>query len=74
MNEKRIGEAAGIVWKHLSESESPLTLAALKKSSGLKADEVAAAIGWLAREGKLAFETERRRTLIMLAERAFASV
>jgi hypothetical protein len=49
-----IGEVAGEVWQLLSAGE-PQTLASVKKSVKAPADVVAAAIGWLAREDKLAF-------------------
>ncbi len=66
MNQERIGTAAGIVWTQLNKNPEGVTLNALKKIKGLTADEVVAAVGWLAREGKLAFTSEKKKTLIAL--------
>ncbi len=71
MNEERIGLAAGLLWERLRESgEDGLTLTTLKKkASGYRPDEVVAALGWLAREGKLRFENGKRgRVSVVLAE------
>ena len=70
MNEERIGLAAGLLWERLRESgEDGLTLTSLKKASGYRPDEVVAALGWLAREGKLRFENGKRgRVSVVLAE------
>jgi hypothetical protein len=60
-----IGHVAGDVWGVLNR-DGGLTLAELKKSLGAPADIVVAAIGWLAREGKLEFATEGRTVKISL--------
>src|SRR5690606_13866151 len=54
MTNERVGRAAGVVWAHLREREEKgSTLNELKrKVEGFTADEIVAAIGWLAREGK----------------------
>lgn len=52
MNTETIGAWAGLVWNALNESDV-LGLKQLKKISKLKDKEVFAAIGWLAREGKV---------------------
>ena len=49
-----IGAVAGEIWQLLANDEAQ-TLAAVKKSVKAPADVVVAAIGWLAREDKLAF-------------------
>ncbi|MGM9709910.1 MAG: winged helix-turn-helix domain-containing protein [Prevotella sp.] len=51
MNKELIGKNAGIVWRVLNDRKS--TWEELVKSSGLKPLEIAAAIGWLAREDKI---------------------
>lgn len=51
MNKESIGKNAGIVWRVLNVRKS--TWEELVKSSGLKPLEIAAAIGWLARENKI---------------------
>ena len=55
MNTETIGAWAGLVWNALNESDG-LGLKQLKKISKLKDKEVFAAIGWLAREGKVAIQ------------------
>lgn len=51
MTVEQIGTYAGEVWKALSEGAD--SLKTIKKATKLKDKEVFAAIGWLAREGKL---------------------
>ena len=52
MNKHQIGLNAGIVW-HLLHNNERWTYCDLKKASGLSDRDLDAAIGWLAREGKL---------------------
>ena len=52
MNAEVIGTWAGQVWNALNES-GKLTVKGLKKATKLKEQELYAAIGWLAREGKV---------------------
>ena len=47
-----IGTAAGSVWTALNEADA-LGVKQLKKVTKLKDKEIYAAIGWLAREGKI---------------------
>ena len=68
MTNERIGKAAGVVWGLLAEIDDGRTVAQIKKqAAGFSGDEVVAAIGWLAREGKLAFQTQGRKTAIALS-------
>ncbi len=53
MNVEAIGLWAGAVWTALSEAEGNLELKAIKKATKLKDKEAYAALGWLAREGKV---------------------
>jgi len=55
MNVESIGTWAGIVWNTLNEANGALALKDLKKASKLKVNEMHAALGWLAKEGKLDF-------------------
>lgn len=58
MTVEQIGTFAGEVWKALAE-ENCNSLKTIKKVTKLKEKEIYAAIGWLAREGKLCLcETE----------------
>lgn len=56
MNKEKIGESAGIVWCTLSNNKC--SWEELVKATGLNPLELAAAIGWLAREDKIRFEPE----------------
>ncbi len=60
-----IGEVAGEIWQLLATSDGQ-TLAAIKKAIAAPGDVVAAAVGWLAREGKLEFATSGRTLKISL--------
>lgn len=52
MNTETIGVNAGTVWNALNEAQT-LGVKQLKKVTKLKDKEVFAALGWLAREGKV---------------------
>lgn len=55
MNTETIGTWAGEVYKALEASDTRmLGMKGLKKATKLKKDELMAAFGWLAREGKIA--------------------
>lgn len=51
-----IGTNAGLVWSTLNEG-GKMNVKAVKKETKIKAEkDLYAALGWLAKEGKLAFE------------------
>lgn len=52
MNIESIGTYAGSVWTALNTAEA-LTVKQIKKMTKLKDKEIYAALGWLAREGKV---------------------
>ncbi len=52
MNTEKIGTDAGTVWVALNGADA-LGIKQLKKITKLKDKEVFAALGWLAREGKI---------------------
>ena len=57
MDKHIIGENAGILWRLLNtDAHKKWQLAEIKKSTGL--DDLASAIGWLAREDKIQFELQ----------------
>ena len=60
----KIGENAGLIWNALQGGA--LTLKALKKATKLKNDELYLALGWLAREGKVAFTEGEDLTITLL--------
>ena len=62
-----IGEAAGKVWGVLSESGS-MSFAKLTREIGEPRDLAMQAVGWLAREGKVAITEGSRGLLVGLAE------
>jgi DNA-binding IclR family transcriptional regulator len=53
--EEFIGTSAGKVWTALN-AEGDLTLSQLKRETKLKEFELHAALGWLAREGKISWD------------------
>ncbi|MEE0922341.1 MAG: winged helix-turn-helix domain-containing protein [Paludibacteraceae bacterium] len=60
----KIGENAGLIWNELQGCA--LTLKAFKKATKLKNDDLNLALGWLAREGKIAFEEAEELTISLL--------
>lgn len=62
---EQIGEVAGLVWHVLAERDGQ-SLTALKKAVDAPSDLVLAAVGWLAREGKLEFVTSGRTMSVSL--------
>ena len=60
----KIGENAGLIWNALQGGA--LTMKALKKATKLKNDDLNLALGWLAREGKVAFEEAEELTISLL--------
>ncbi len=70
MNTEAIGSWAGLVWNALSATDT-VGLKQLKKITKLKDKEVFAAIGWLAREGKIAIlpnEEDEKDLLFQLVQ------
>jgi hypothetical protein len=61
----RVGLTAGKVWQQLSQG-GPQTLAQLKKKLNGEGDLVNFAVGWLAREDKVAITAEKRNFLVQL--------
>ena len=57
MNTEVIGTNAGSVWVALNTADA-LGIKQIKKITKLKDQEVFAAIGWLAREGKIAIDVD----------------
>ncbi len=62
-----IGTNAGLVWNALNDGGKQ-SVKALKKVTKIKADkDLYAALGWLAKEGKLAFEEVEGEIEVSLA-------
>jgi hypothetical protein len=65
LSQEAIGTVSGEVWQVLAD-RGGLSLPALKKSLDAPADLVLAALGWLAREGKLEFIISGRSVKVSL--------
>jgi len=62
-----IGAMAGEVWAYLNDN-GPVSLSKLARELDAPRDLVMQGVGWLAREGKVKFETENRRKFVSLSE------
>jgi hypothetical protein len=62
---EQIGETAGLVWRLLDE-RGPVSMAKVVKESGAPRDLVLLALGWLAREDKIAIDSESRGRVVSL--------
>ena len=60
-----IGENAGKIWQTLNQ-KGPASLGALKKSIALGDKDLYLALGWLAKEGKVAFEQKQMQVTVSL--------
>ena len=58
MEQDLIGKNAGVIW-HILDGKKSVELTHLKKESKLSDAEFWAAIGWLSKEDKLTFTTEK---------------
>ena len=63
----KIGTNAGKVYEYL-RGKGPVSVGNIVKGTGLKQSEADRAIGWLAREGKLRLEKDKKGELIALTE------
>ncbi len=61
-----IGVVAGEIWHYLCEN-GPVTMSTLAKDIEAPRDSVMQGVGWLAREGKVAFQNGARSKRIGLA-------
>ena len=62
MNIQSIGESAGIIWNLLQSESRKWDYQEIKQATGLSDRIINAAIGWLAREDKVYFETDKDNT------------
>ena len=68
MNKETIGINAGILWRLLSSENKSWEYNELKETTGLSDRDLNTAIGWLAREDKIQFQsnkTERKEFLYL---------
>ena len=62
----QIGEDAGIVWRAL-DGKGYMNLEELQEATNLDSVAICAALGWLAREGKICFTEAEADTIVALA-------
>ena len=60
-----IGETAGKIWQTLNQ-KGEINLAQLPKAIQEKSAVAYQALGWLAREDKIAFRNDSRKTFVVL--------
>jgi hypothetical protein len=60
-----IGSVAGLVWCYLNDN-GPVTLSKLAREIDVPRDLTMQGVGWLAREGKVAFEEGPRNKHLVL--------
>jgi len=60
-----IGAAAGAIWEYL-EKNGATSVSKVTKETGVSKNDAQRAIGWLAKEGKLNFEMDKRTELLSL--------
>ena len=65
MNVETVGAWAGEVWTAL-DAKGTLGVKALKKATKLKEKEIYAAMGWLAREGKISISEDDADVMVSL--------
>ncbi len=58
MNRKTISTNANIIWHLLCESSEEMSVLELHEASGIAIEDIYTAIGWLARENKVTFESK----------------
>ena len=62
-----IGETAGRIWQHLAKS-GPTVIKDISKSVGVDRELALMALGWLAREEKVKFETKGKDVVVSLTD------
>lgn len=66
----QIGEDAGIVWRAL-EGKPGMNMEELAEATQLDVTAICAALGWLAREGKISFTKENGITTVRLYQERY---
>ncbi len=65
MTETTIGAAAGAIWEYLDKNGAT-SVSKVTKETEVSRNDAQRAIGWLAKEGKLNFEMDKRTELLSL--------
>jgi hypothetical protein len=68
MNKEKIGQTAGQVWEIL-DTKGEVGLTQLPRLLKLTSDLTYQAVGWLAREDKVAYHTKAGKVYVSLAEK-----
>lgn len=63
---EKVGETAGAIWRYLNDQER-VAITKLPKALQVKQTIAYQALGWLAREDKIEYQTEGNVTYIRLA-------
>ncbi len=63
-----IGQAAGQVWTILSEAKCPVGLTEIPKKAHLTPQIAYQALGWLAREGKISYQSKGRKQEVVIVD------
>ncbi len=64
---EQIGDTAGVIWHYLNENGA-CSMTQVAKDIDAPRDVIMQAVGWLAREGKLAIEESRNKKLLSLRD------
>ena len=64
--EKIIGHAAGQIWNLLADAKAPIKISELPRRSKLKSQVAYQALGWLAREEKIAYCEDGKKECVSL--------
>lgn len=69
MEIETVGENAGKVWRNLNENRGEISIQELSRKINLSAEDVALAVGWLARENNIFIQ--RHNYLLYVSHDAF---
>ncbi len=64
--EEQIGNTAGQIWSYLAKRKNAVSITDLPKLIDQKQQVTYMGLGWLAREGKLTYESKSGKTLVSL--------
>ncbi len=64
--EETIGNAAGQIWNLLADAQAPIKISELPRRSKLKSEVAYQALGWLAREEKIAYCQDGKKKCVRL--------
>jgi hypothetical protein len=67
MTTEQIGQAAGIIWHTLLESDKPVNISEVPKKTKLTSQVAYLGLGWLAREGKVDYQKKGRSVYVSLS-------